>query len=854
VQAGTMASMNQSVGACFAQVVARFPRKAAIEYEGVTVSYSELDAAANAVARRLLAGALRSPAHVALLFDNRIAAITAIMGVLKAGHAYVPLDSADPDERARFILRDCEPGVVITDDAHLARAQRLLTGECRLINIDRPGPAVPEAPLPAVSPETPAYVFYTSGSTGQPKGVCQNHRNLLYFAGCYGSALRLTDQDRLSLLYSLSFSAANMDIYGGLLNGATICAYDIRRHGIAPLADWLDKERITVLHTVPTVFRQLTKTLDPHRGFGGIRAVDLGGETVFASDVPLFRRHFKDDCLLVNHLAATEASVIAQYVVDRNQAADGGDMLPVGRSPEGVRVRIRRPDGAEAAVDEVGEIVVSSPFISPGYWRRPELNAAAFSAHPDQPGWRVYRTGDMGRLTPDGNLLFLGRTGTRVKIRGQSVDLTEVEAALRQCVSVRDAAVTADQRDDQPEADRMVAYVVAAPTAGRDPKIIRRELAERLPQYMLPSAYVFLDALPQTATGKIDKRALPAVQAVPDRRGGDFQPPRDDLEKQIASVFETILKYAPVGRTDDFFLIGGDSLSGMELKIHLTNIFGNNVPELFEDATVAGVADAMRRLASRPAGDARLMPVLRPLREKGGAPILFLVHGRQGQAFVSPRFLELLGEDQPVYVFQARGVDGIQAPHTTIEAMARDYVEAMRSVQAKGPYFLGALCVGGYVAIEMARVLRGLGEQVCPLLLIDTPAPPFSAHVARTLLNTLGSLLKRFHEQGKIDFDFKDPNRRKGARRVAVTFQNALFQYKPKPYARPVFLLASRYRLSAAGWGNSKTLKAHFSGDIRLFEVAGKHNEMLDTHNEDFVRYLAQCLKSVRAAFAAMRP
>ena len=847
------AHINQSVGGCFEQVAARHPRKSAIEYEGAAVNFSELDAAANGIARRLLAGPARAPAHVALLFDNRIAAITAMLGALKAGYAYVPLDSADPDERVRFILRDCAPVAVITDDTHIARARQLVTEACRAINLDRLEPEAPSKPLPAVPPEAPAYVLYTSGSTGQPKGVRQTHRNLLYFIGCYGNALRITDADRLSLLYSLSFSAANMDIYGGLLNAATICAYDIRRNGIAPLADWLDKERVTVLHTVPTVFRQLTKALEPHRRLGGIRAVDLGGETVFANDVPRFRQHFPDDGLLVNHLAATEASVIAQYCVDPRQADAAGDMLPVGRSPEGVNVRIRRPDGSEAAVDEVGEIVISSPFISPGYWRRPELNAAVFSDDPDHPGWRLYRTGDMGRITPDHNLLFLGRTGTRVKLRGQSVDLTEVEAALRQCVSVRDAVATVATRDDQQEADRLVAYVVVASQADRDPKKIRRELAERLPLYMLPSAYVFLDALPQTATGKIDKRALPPPKAVSDSRGEEFEPPRDDLEAQIASVFQAILKYSPVGRTDDFFLMGGDSLSGMELKVHLINMFGNNVPDIFEDATVARLAQLMRGLASQPTNEKRFMPVLLPRRATGAPPILFLVHGRHGQAFVSPRFLELLGDDQPLYLFQARGVDGLQRAHETIESMAKDYVAAMRSVQAHGPYFLGALCAGAYVAIEMARIILRSGEQVCPLLLIDPLAPPFPAHHAAEGVRTLAHRLRRDRQEGRIEFDFKDPNRRKGAHQVAVGFEKALLKYRPKPYGGPVLLLASRERLSTAAWGNPKKLKAFFPGRVYCFEVGSDHKQILDTQNEDFARHLAHCVKSVRAAVATTR-
>jgi len=849
-----LARINHSIGACFEQVVALHPGKIAIERPGARITFADLNMVSNILAGRLLDGNAPSPGRVALLFDNRVAAISAMLGVLKAGHAYVPLDCADPEERVRFILRDCEPCALIADEAHLAQARRLAPADCPILNIDRIGLDSRVPQLPQVPPDASAYLFYTSGSTGQPKGVCQSHRNLLFFVGCYSDVLRIGDADRLSLLFSLSFSASNMHIYSGLLRGATICAYDIRRNGIAALADWLDAERITVLHTVPTVFRRLTKGLGSHRRFRGVRAVDLGGEALFASDVQSFRRHFPEDSRLINHLGATEASVIAQYVVDLRQPHDGNEMLPVGRSPEGVRVSIRRPDGTEADVDEGGEIVISSPFVSPGYWRRPELNAAAFLAAPDQPGWRVYRSGDMGRITPANELVFRGRAGSRVKIRGQSVDLAEVEAALHQCACVTDAAVTTAALAGQQEAEKLVAYVVAASKAGQDPKKIRRELATRLPQYMLPSAYVFLDALPQTATGKIDKKALSNLKPLPVASSDVFDPPKDDVEQHIASVFAQILNYAPVGRADDFFLHGGDSLSVMELHIVLVNTFGNNVPDVFEDTTVAGLAEAIRHRASMPSEDKRLMPVLLPRRKEGAPPILFLVHGRRGQAHVGTHFVELLGPDQPLYVFQARGVDGIQPPNKTIHAMARDYVGAMRAIQLHGPYFLAGLCSGGFVAVRMAQVLRGLGERVGPLLLIDPPVPPFTLEKAINNVRGLGLGLRALQQKGNIDFDFNDPNRRRGARQVAASFENALLEYQPEPYDGPVLLLATREKLTETGWGNRQKLKAHFAGEVQCFEVGQHHTEILDTNNETFARHLTDCVMRAREATRFLDP
>jgi hypothetical protein len=517
-----------------------------------------------------------------------------------------------------------------------------------------------------------------------------------------------------------------------------------------------------------------------------------------------------------------------------------------------MRVRICRPDGTEADVDETGEIVISSPYHSPGYWRRPELTAAAFSDDPDRPGCRLYRARDLGRIDRQQNLVFVGRTGARVKIRGQLVELAEVEAALRQSPGIVDATVIAPTSAEQPEAEKLIAHVVAA-GAGQDAKSLRRELATRLPAYMVPAEYVFHESLPRTASGKVDPGAL-AQSAATGAAGDGFQPPRGACEQQVAAAFQEVLEYSPVGRADDFFLLGGDSLSITELQVRLVNLFGRNVPDVFEETTVAGIAAAIQRRSAAPAEARRLMPVLLPRRAAGTPPILFLVHGRRGQAQVGRRFLDLLGDDQPLYVFQARGVDGLQRPHETIEAMAGDYIAAMRTVQEGGPYFLAGLCSGGFVALAMAQRLREHGEQVGPLILIDPPVPPYTPAVAAESLRALGPGLRALQQRGEIEIDFTDPDRRRGARDVAVSFENALLKHRLKAYDGPVFLLASKEKLTETGWGRPEKLQEVFSGDVQCFEVGARHTEILDAKNEDFARHLACCVQAARAAIRMLQP
>src|SRR5208283_3597056 len=470
-----------TIGFRLAEIADRLSAKMAIVERESAISYGQLYARGVAIARRIVATEQDRAGPVCLLFEGKIAAVTAMFGASQCGRAYVPLDAGDPDERLRFILQDSEPIALLTEGSLVERARSLAPAGCSLLDIERLEPDDKAFSLPLVPADALVYLFYTSGSTGQPKGVSQTHRNLLFFVDAYAKRLSVREDDRLSLLYTLSFSGANMDIFGALLNGATLCAYDLRREGLTQLADWLDRERITVLHSVPTVFRELMNSLGPERKLVHLRAIDLGGESVFDSDVALFRRHTLEHCVLINHLAATESSVVTQHVVDHREVRLSGGILPVGQPPDGARVLIRRDDGSEAEREEIGEIVVSSPHVSPGYWRRPELNAVAFAPDPLIPGWRFYVTDDLGRIDREGNLHFLGRKGSRIKLRGYSVDLTEIEGAIWAYPGVTKAAVLAVNETPQAEPDRLVAYVAVGQGAARDSQQMRRHLATLLP-------------------------------------------------------------------------------------------------------------------------------------------------------------------------------------------------------------------------------------------------------------------------------------------------------------------------------------------------------------------------------------
>ncbi len=849
---------DAEIFARFEAVATRHADKTAIEHDGVSIRYGELHAQACAIAERLPRA---RRARIALLFEDRIHAVASILGVLRAGHAFVPLDPADPRQRNRLILRDSDPTALLTDSAMYFRARSLRRSSYPVLNIEEPVTGRPQRRRRrAAGPDDLAYLFYTSGSTGEPKGVCQTQRNLLHFVAAYSHGLGISENDRLSLLFTLSFSAANMDIFGGLLAGATVCAYDMRTRGVPGLADWLDAERITVLHAVPSLFRKLLSSLEPGRVLPAVRAVDLGGEAVTRGDAEQFREHFRSDCLLVNHLAATEASVIAQYAVPPDSAAHD-EVLPVGLPPDGVEVRIERPDGTPAAPGEVGRMLVASPYLSPGYWRRRRLTANAFSRDPSRPGWRCYRSSDLARIDAAGLLHFVGREGTRVKIRGHSVDLVEVEAALRNCPGIRDAVVVPARRGAraEPEAELLVAHVMA--DSPGTASALRRELRALLPHYMLPSAFAFHPALPLMASGKLDRRAAQSLPFPHQPAGADGAEPLNDAESRVARIFAHLLECESVGRTDDFFLCGGDSMTAVELQVLLSEAAGHEIrlADIFADPTVAGVAAMLHRLAKTPRSSS-LPPVLVPLREEGPRPALFLLHGTQGQANVSPEFLASLGSRLPVYAFQGRGLDGTTTPNETVEAMAEEYLAALRSVQPEGPYLLGGLCAGGYVAMLMANRLRAERETVLPLLLIDPPAPPFlptaappgAANPQQAVEHEIEMELRKRHELGNFQLDLGDSRRREASVRVVVAFEKALAAFQPEPFDGPVHLLLSAEFRARNRWRKPAAIRKIFAGPLEVREVFSSHPEIFGRRAKQGLR--SEVARSIREILAPIAP
>lgn len=584
------AEIEQSVSSRFEEQVRRYPGRLAAKTERHELTYDALNQNANGVARAILARRGEGGEPIALLLAHDAPLIAAILGVLKSGKFYVPLDPSFPEARNSSILEDSQAGLVLTDDQNLAMAETLAGRKTSVLNVTEIGSAFPaDNPGLAIDPGAIAYLIYTSGSTGRPKGVLQLHRNLLHNMMKYTNTAHLRAEDRFSLLASCSVSASRPDIFGALLNGGSVFPFRVREEGLASLADWLVQQEITVYHSVPTLFRHLLESVAEQTIFPRVRLVKLGGELVYGKDVELYRKHFSSSCLLYAGLGGSEMGNVRVFLLDK-QTEFTGSAVPAGFAMEDTEVLLLDENGQEVGPGCIGEIAIRSAYLSPGYWRRPDLTEAAFAPDPAAGSLRIYRSGDLGRLRPDGCLEHLGRKDFQVKVRGHRVELAEIEMALLDLPTVKETVVLA--REDAKGEKDLVAFVVPRAEAVPPTPELRLSLQKKLPDYMVPSDYVFLEALPLTPNGKVDRRALSNFDRAPRDRPGLFTPPRTPVEHELAGIWAHVFGLERVGIHDNFLEMGGHSLTAMGIISRIGEVFGVELAprSLWEAPSVAQMA------------------------------------------------------------------------------------------------------------------------------------------------------------------------------------------------------------------------------------------------------------------------
>jgi amino acid adenylation domain-containing protein len=621
------AEIEQSIPVRFEQQVCNYPDRVAVKTRAHVMTYAELNRAANRVAEAILSRLGTGQEPIGLLFPKGVPLIVTILGTLKAGKICVLIDPTLPQARLSYILKDAQANLVLTNKEYLGLANRLLP-ERQSLEIDESDRRVLANPDIVLAPDAYAFIFYTSGSTGDPKGVVENHRNLLHYVMVETNDYHICPEDRLTFLVP-----TGRDIFRAALNGASVYPVDINEEGLSGLVRWLLQEEITLFSVVPSVFRRLVGTLAGDEHFPHLRLIKLMGEPMHERDVELYRKHFATNCIFANSYGPNETGLIAHYLIDRDTRVKSS-MVPVGNSVEDKEVLILDEHDNELGIEQTGQIAVRSHYLSPGYWRRPDLTRAAFSPAFPTGAERLYRTGDMGVMQPDGCLMHLGRLDFQVKIRGNRVEIAEVEMAMLSLEAVKEAVVVA--REDIPGFKRLVAYIVPTTTPAPTASALRTALAPKLPGYMIPSAFVSLAALPLIGLGKVDRRALPEPDHCRPRLETSYVGARNEPEQQLVTMWEEILDVRPIGIYDNFFDLGGHSLAALQIisRVILALKLELSVKALFESPTIAQMAAIIEQNRTKLASDVEVARMLGEVEtmtdEEAEAAVKQLV--REGQS------------------------------------------------------------------------------------------------------------------------------------------------------------------------------------------------------------------------------
>ncbi len=764
---------QESVLATFARVARDFPDHVALTQSGSSWTFREL---AGAVARRagdFRASGVGTGSVVAVTGVPSPGLVAALLAVWHCGGVLLTLDPHLPVARRRLMVGVARvTHLVSVGAAEPAGAAEPWPGGIHGITanpeLERRGEMAP-SPLPGtVPPTTPAYIFFTSGTTGTPKAVLGTHAGLTHFLHWQRTTFGIGPGERVAQLTGLSFDVVLRDLFLPLTSGATLCLPPVDADlGADHVLPWLERERITLLHAVPALASNWLASGPPGVTLKHLRRIFFAGEPLTETLVRKWRTAFPEAGQIINLYGPTETTLArCSYTVPDPPVAG---VQPVGFPLPQTQIWVLNAAGKLCGVGEPGEIVIRTPFRSRGYLNAPEETTAKFRPNPfrDDPEDLVYHTGDRGRYRPDGGIDLIGRTDRQVKVRGVRVELEEVNAALARHPGVKASVVVA--WPDESGQNQLAAYVVGRNGGGPGfAAELRAHLAALLPAPFVPSAYFELGQLPLTENGKVNPGALPlphSATPVPGPGGA----PQTPTEQSIARIWSGLLPHAAVDRVASFFDLGGHSLLAIQMLAQVRKILHRDIPlrVLFEDPTIAGLARAAEPGPTTPGAGPGPGPGAGPalpdgchsllaLRSGGDRPPLFIFPGGNGgdrELYVHAHLAEKhLGSDQPVYGFQRRGWDGRAAPHTRLSDLVRDYIIEIRTIQPQGPYFLVGDCIGGNVAFAVATRLQQEGESIGFLVLMDCWRPRWAEYQHYWLRSRTQRL--RRGRMGRILFNF----------------------------------------------------------------------------------------------------
>jgi amino acid adenylation domain-containing protein len=697
----------------FEEQVRKTPDSIAVAFENEQLTYAELNARANRLARHLVKQGAKEGTIVAIYVHRSIDLIAGLLAISKSGATYLPLDPIYPKARLALILEDAKPLLLVSE---LSMAGNLPETNSRVILLDDKKEYSLESSenLPYGNSTNPAYILYTSGSTGKPKGVQIKHHSVINLVCSMSKSLQVTSQDILLAETTISFDIAEMEMYLPLFAGAKlVIAAEGTAMNVELLKSKIDETNATLFQATPVTFRMLL--LSGWKGKQNLKVV-CGGEA-FPRELA---RELLSRCKEVwNGYGPTETTI---YSVARKITAEdcvGEGYVPIGHPLDNTTLYVLNQKLMPVPIGIAGELYIGGEGVSTGYLNLPEMTAERFIADPftKNPESRIYKTGDVVQYFPDGTLMYLSRVDSQVKIRGFRIELGEIESALSQFDGIRENAVIA--RVDGQGEKMLVAYCVTDKKQRLDEKELKQYLKERLPDYMVPSAIVMMEKLPLTANNKVDRKALPEPELFSTSISKEYIEPKTITEKKLAAIWSSVLKIEKIGILDDFFEIGGHSMIAVTMIIKIEKEFGIRLPlaTLFEQSNIQKLSKVIEN-GIKPDKWRSLVP----LRPTGSKKPLFLIHGLGLNVLLYTTIINYLDPEQPVYGLQAKGLNGTDRPLETIEEIASYYISEIMTIDSEGPYQLAGYSLGGNIAFEMGRQLTEMGKKVSFIGLLDAVA------------------------------------------------------------------------------------------------------------------------------------
>ena len=814
---------DKGIAQLFDEVVARFGDRTALELVDRKLSYHELQLKVNDLAAQLIASGVKPGDPVGLCADRSFEMIAAMLAILRCGACFVPFDPAYPAERLHFMFLDTQVKVLLTQK-HLNML--LPPHEARVLLLDAPVPSATSNVPAQGGTESAAYIMYTSGSTGRPKGVVVPHRAIVRLVREQNFLPFGPDLVFLQLS-NISFDASTLEIWGALLNGAKLVLQPQQKPTLVEITDTIRQHSVTTVWFTAGLFNLM---VDEHPDrLRGLKHILAGGDVL---SVPHVKKALKvvGPGVLINGYGPTENTTFTCcHAIDSDAVIKGS--IPVGKPINNTRAYVLDEQQRPVGIGRKGELYAGGDGVALGYWKRDDLNGERFLPDPfsKRPGARMYRTGDLVRWLPDGTIEFIGRTDDQVKVRGFRIELGEIENALNGHALVKDRVVIA--RSDMPGEKQLVCYIVPhAAQHSNDPETqqqlisaVREHLRERLPEHMVPGAFMVMNDFPLTPNGKVDRKALPVPEQRTQTLRARYVAPRDHLERVLSAIWGQLLGVERIGIHDNFFELGGHSLTGIQILAQVEQQLGkdHSLQALFQAPTIAEFARLLQ------AGGAEVRWTnLSPIQPEGEKAPFFCVHGDEANYFI-PRHL---GTDQPFYAFFHQGEDGSPIRYTTVEDIARHFISELRSVRAHGPYLLGGYSFGGIVAYEMAQQLEAAGEEVPVLALFDTYDPlEYTADMKReskvydplknAVYHWLGQRALRQH--GRIE------NPKVRHHYIIETYDNAIKAYRPKPFAGTITVFKAEATTGPDHMGWEPLAK----GGVDIVRVPGDHYNLIKEPN-----------------------